>query len=137
MCDVVLVCVEFGGFFFSSRRRHTRCALVTGVQTCALPIVVRLADQLGLPRATVTGGDRPLPSLPPSTAGLAVRQTPFTEPAVETAYPTGPAARTATVAQLRRPLGSQPEAHPTIIDARLGATTHTTPPPPRNHNTNQ
>src|SRR3546814_5911312 len=27
------------GFFFSSRRRHTRCALVTGVQTCALPIL--------------------------------------------------------------------------------------------------
>src|SRR3546814_291003 len=25
-------------FFFSSRRRHTKCALVTGVQTCALPI---------------------------------------------------------------------------------------------------
>src|SRR3546814_5580430 len=25
-------------FFFSSRRRHTSCALVTGVQTCALPI---------------------------------------------------------------------------------------------------
>ena len=24
-------------FFFSSRRRHTRCADVTGVQTCALP----------------------------------------------------------------------------------------------------
>src|SRR3546814_10595313 len=29
-------------FFFSSRRRHTRCALVTGVQTCALPISTRL-----------------------------------------------------------------------------------------------
>src|SRR3546814_4068014 len=28
-------------FFFSSRRRHTRCALVTGVQTCALPISAR------------------------------------------------------------------------------------------------
>src|SRR3546814_3411429 len=28
-------------FFFSSRRRHTRCALVTGVQTCALPICYR------------------------------------------------------------------------------------------------
>src|SRR3546814_10419904 len=28
-------------FFFSSRRRHTRCALVTGVQTCALPICPR------------------------------------------------------------------------------------------------
>src|SRR3546814_16806510 len=27
------------GFVFSSRRRHTRCALVTGVQTCALPIL--------------------------------------------------------------------------------------------------
>src|SRR3546814_7503060 len=30
-------------FFFSSRRRHTRCALVTGVQTCALPIFIRAA----------------------------------------------------------------------------------------------
>src|SRR3546814_16962465 len=30
--------------FFSSRRRHTRCALVTGVQTCALPILCRWAD---------------------------------------------------------------------------------------------
>src|SRR3546814_13239830 len=29
-------------FFFSSRRRHTRCALVTGVQTCALPILATL-----------------------------------------------------------------------------------------------
>src|SRR3546814_5075589 len=32
---VVVLC-----FFFSSRRRHTRCALVTGVQTCALPILI-------------------------------------------------------------------------------------------------
>src|SRR3546814_11939959 len=31
-------------FFFSSRRRHTRCALVTGVQTCALPISSFEAD---------------------------------------------------------------------------------------------
>src|SRR3546814_8867915 len=31
------MCVVFV-LFFSSRRRHTRCALVTGVQTCALPI---------------------------------------------------------------------------------------------------
>src|SRR3546814_6034729 len=39
-CDVFLCyfyfCILY--FFFSSRRRHTRCALVTGVQTCALPI---------------------------------------------------------------------------------------------------
>src|SRR3546814_6266697 len=32
----LLLCIDV--FFFSSRRRHTRCALVTGVQTCALPI---------------------------------------------------------------------------------------------------
>src|SRR3546814_3826287 len=32
-------------FFLSSRRRHTRCALVTGVQTCALPIYERLEYQ--------------------------------------------------------------------------------------------
>src|SRR3546814_1822032 len=45
MCKVVLNMWEWSGvelmisvFFFSSRRRHTRCALVTGVQTCALPI---------------------------------------------------------------------------------------------------
>src|SRR3546814_4295120 len=30
-------------FYFSSRRRHTRCALVTGVQTYALPICGRFA----------------------------------------------------------------------------------------------
>src|SRR3546814_3828430 len=39
-------------FFFSSRRRHTICALVTGVQTCALPIATALRkatlDRLGL-----------------------------------------------------------------------------------------
>src|SRR3546814_7715811 len=33
-------------FVFSSRRRHTRCALVTGVQTCALPISAE--DALGV-----------------------------------------------------------------------------------------
>src|SRR3546814_1073892 len=32
------ICLVLFAFFFSSRRRHTRCALVTGVQTCALPI---------------------------------------------------------------------------------------------------
>src|SRR3546814_11405382 len=35
-------------FFFSSRRRHTRCALVTGVQTCALPIFIALDHQAPL-----------------------------------------------------------------------------------------
>src|SRR3546814_5886641 len=36
LCVVYVVC---GVFVFSSRGRHTRCALVTGVQTCALPIL--------------------------------------------------------------------------------------------------
>src|SRR3546814_8758956 len=46
-------------FFFSSRRRHTRCALVTGVQTCALPISEDLAmiKHAGR-RHTVDGPDR-------------------------------------------------------------------------------
>src|SRR3546814_3817404 len=37
-------------FFFSSRRRHTRCALVTGVQTCALPISGQLRHRAQMPR---------------------------------------------------------------------------------------
>src|SRR3546814_8761534 len=36
--------------FFSSRRRHTRCALVTGVQTCALPILKMCAHARRLER---------------------------------------------------------------------------------------
>src|SRR3546814_3243941 len=38
----LFLCSSIVLFFFSSRRRHTRCALVTGVQTCALPISSRL-----------------------------------------------------------------------------------------------
>src|SRR3546814_6941560 len=37
--------------FFSSRRRHTRCALVTGVQTCALPIYLSLRSRRAARRA--------------------------------------------------------------------------------------
>src|SRR3546814_8527827 len=41
-----LVCrMIFLFFFVSSRRRHTRCALVTGGQTCALPISRQEPDQ--------------------------------------------------------------------------------------------
>src|SRR3546814_4635667 len=40
MYSMVCDCVLMFYFCFSSRRRHTRCALVTGVQTCALPISV-------------------------------------------------------------------------------------------------
>src|SRR3546814_17005787 len=41
-------------FFFSSRRRHTRCALVTGVQTCALPIYAAAADPAAATTALAT-----------------------------------------------------------------------------------
>src|SRR3546814_12160080 len=43
--------------FFASRRRHTRCALVTGVQPCALPIA-RFAERAGpgiAPPAAIQG----------------------------------------------------------------------------------
>src|SRR3546814_3260114 len=48
MSVVGMDCIEYSGIlvcvclFFSCRRRHTMCALVTGVQTCALPIFVQL-----------------------------------------------------------------------------------------------
>src|SRR3546814_5308544 len=45
----------FVWFFFSSRRRHTRCALVTGVQTCALPIFVPIGVA-GVERAAIEAG---------------------------------------------------------------------------------
>src|SRR3546814_1321878 len=35
---LIVIMIILSLFFFSSRRRHTSCALVTGVQTCALPI---------------------------------------------------------------------------------------------------
>src|SRR3546814_2910502 len=43
-------------FLFSSRRRHTRCALVTGVQTCALPI-----SEAGLDVVVIVRRDRQRP----------------------------------------------------------------------------
>src|SRR3546814_1138960 len=49
-------------FFFSSRRRHTRCALVTGVQTCALPISVGPAVAAPPPSGikSITGSAEPI-----------------------------------------------------------------------------
>src|SRR3546814_885774 len=58
-------------FFFSSRRRHTRCALVTGVQTCALPI---------------SGDDRPGGAplcRPVSRLGWSVREPPIGQRAAD------------------------------------------------------
>src|SRR3546814_3310298 len=46
-------------FFFSSRRRHTRCALVTGVQTCALPISTWLQCAGGCDRSIARQAFKP------------------------------------------------------------------------------
>src|SRR3546814_11421138 len=43
--------------FCSSRRRHTRCALVTGVQTCALPIYPAVHDGALVDVLLRLGGD--------------------------------------------------------------------------------
>src|SRR3546814_312515 len=48
LCVALVVRVRCSCFFFSSRRRHTRCALVTGVQTCALPISMGSVPNVGL-----------------------------------------------------------------------------------------
>src|SRR3546814_4403396 len=73
MCHYLLLfsCVHFGicstcymfcCFFFSSRRRHTRCALVTGVQTCALPILPPICP---MPRHRTDRRYRPVSGGPP------------------------------------------------------------------------
>src|SRR3546814_10446942 len=51
-------CEDFFFFFFSSRRRHTIWALVTGVQTCALPISIGIADMLVADEAGAVPLDR-------------------------------------------------------------------------------
>src|SRR3546814_20871286 len=51
-------------FFFSSRRRHTRCALVTGVQTCALPIFRAVLGRAGQRRRTGPAATFPMKSYP-------------------------------------------------------------------------
>src|SRR3546814_2551424 len=66
-----VVCLVFlsGVFFFSSRRRHTRCALVTGVQTCALPISLYLAKELA-PFDITVNAVAPGPVRSPMTTAL-------------------------------------------------------------------
>src|SRR3546814_7905631 len=59
---MICTCFFFTAFliFFSSRRRHTRCALVTGVQTCALPICFdEVVEILPMPQVTPVPGSQP------------------------------------------------------------------------------
>src|SRR3546814_7854679 len=69
-------------FFFSSRRRHTRCALVTGVQTCALPISSTTpqpsaVQQLATPAPIVPDGR--VTQLPVSPTSIYVQAGAFTD----------------------------------------------------------
>src|SRR3546814_15148922 len=65
-------------FFFSSRRRHTRCALVTGVQTCALPISVAkgISTLFRRANANICSGSR-LPSMCRCSSALGRPETKF------------------------------------------------------------
>src|SRR3546814_3195945 len=76
--------------FFSSRRRHTRCALVTGVQTCALPIsdhrIVEGRDDVAAVAVAVQADAFPLggtPFLEPAGGRLEIALRPFR---VDTAF---------------------------------------------------
>src|SRR3546814_3971389 len=85
----VLLCLDLlFVFFFSSRRRHTRCALVTGVQTCALPIsrlegfdakalreaVDRLKQQLGDTVVVLAGASGGKAALVAGVGGAALKR---------------------------------------------------------------
>src|SRR3546814_10841313 len=63
-------------FFFSSRRRHTRCALVTGVQTCALPICAAHEDavieDMRAMRAETYGDDETDPAMDITPLGMEI-----------------------------------------------------------------
>src|SRR3546814_10729938 len=96
--------------FFSSRRRNMRCALVTGVQTCALPISRRMAGPLD--DRILDGGPREEPIGIGLDTGLACTVFPETriaepEEAVETDGPEQVGEREAVAEQPRS--GGRPE----------------------------
>src|SRR3546814_7099799 len=75
---MICICCWCFFFFFSSGRRHTRCALVTGVQTCALPIshpdiYLAAAEGLGVdPAACLAIEDSPTGARAALAAGMTV-----------------------------------------------------------------
>src|SRR3546814_17678294 len=116
-------------FFCSSRRRHTRCALVTGVQTCALPIPnfieatlryespLRSQFRMAKVRTTVAGVALPAGSTMMLLPGAANRHPkPFENPAAFDLDPSnakyhvasGPGVNHYPAAPLTRPQGRAP-----------------------------
>src|SRR3546814_21059446 len=90
-------------FFFSSRRRHTRCALVTGVQTCALPISARVARGIGVAAVMRGGGAVAEPVVDPG--GTAERGLFLHAAIAVAAEPAGEDGRVRTAAQRDRDIG--------------------------------
>src|SRR3546814_10912544 len=83
-------------FFFSSRRRHTRCALVTGVQTCALPISESLLPEVkdsdadfGSTEAALLGRALPIGGIAGDQQAATVRQACFEPGMMKSTYGTG------------------------------------------------
>src|SRR3546814_8444920 len=113
----------FCSFFFSSRRRHTRCALVTGVQTCALPIsalareVPPPAYQLAAHRADVPAAVLYAVALQESGAMLRGRLIPWPWSLNVAGTPQRYATRAEACAGLHRALAHTPANR---IDAGLG-----------------
>src|SRR3546814_7764753 len=99
------------GMFVSSRRRHTRCALVTGVQTCALPICPRIRPpKPPIGRGTQRGDAR-------------FRRSEGVPPKVERVF--GPPLARPDIVEMRRTL-NDPTLVPTELDpwtyqSKLGA----------------
>src|SRR3546814_6441998 len=105
ICVRILYTLDYCSFlfvvFFSSRRRHTRCALVTGVQTCALPIY-------------------PLPDRPGVSPHARCRRLPTVQPPILALVPLLVSLqifRRAGIAALR-----EKSVHPTVYDACHAAT---------------
>src|SRR3546814_10754846 len=82
-------------FFFSSRRRHTRCALVTGVQTCALPISeIRLkVVVLPAPLGPMSAWIRPLATARSTSCTARMPPKRFSTPATSSTGPWGAGGR--------------------------------------------
>src|SRR3546814_3254908 len=93
-------------FFFSSRRRHTRCALVTGVQTCALPISRFLQQSRSIYNArTVPGRHRRITGIENVDKVIHVDQSP-----IGRTPRSNPATYTGVFDHIRKLFASTPEA---------------------------
>src|SRR3546814_9451709 len=104
-------------FFFSSRRRHTRCALVTGVQTCALPISLWIDSDTDTLYVYDGAGDRVLGTYTSSGFIPYRNGTALGTMATETAanYPSLASANTFTASQTIKSTDAGAGAAPTLL----------------------